>query len=140
MPRSQRGYNFSDKPSGVSRFRLTELATDVLHLMDEVAAHEAFVLVGHDWGGGFAWWITHHYPERMRRLVVRNAPHPAALREHLRRRPTQVLRSSTSCSSSCPVCRSGALLAREFRGSGWAAAAPRPARARPLLCSMNDGT
>lgn len=86
-----RGYNASDKPEGVDAYRLDRVAGDVLGLLDELGAERAAV-VGHDWGGVVGWWLAAYHPERVRRLVAINAPHPLAMRRELRR-PGQLLRS-----------------------------------------------
>lgn len=86
-----RGYNASDKPEGVDAYRLDRLGADVVGLLDRLGEDRAH-LVGHDWGGVVAWWVAAHHPERVRRLVVVNAPHPLAMRRALRG-PRQLLRS-----------------------------------------------
>ena len=89
----QRGYNLSDKPEGIAAYHLDRLAADVI----ELANHYGFAkfrLVGHDWGGLVAWWTASFYPERIARLAILNAPHPAILGPYLRRHPTQMLRSA----------------------------------------------
>jgi pimeloyl-ACP methyl ester carboxylesterase len=75
----QRGYNRSDKPRAVRAYRLDALAEDVLRLAEAVAPGQPVALVGHDWGAIVAWWIALHHPERLSRLVVLSAPHPAVL-------------------------------------------------------------
>jgi pimeloyl-ACP methyl ester carboxylesterase len=89
----QRGYNLSDKPTGVTAYRLEVLAADVLGLIDAAGQEKAYV-VGHDWGGLVGWWIASHAPHRLARMVAINAPHGAVMRQHLRRRPTQWLKSA----------------------------------------------
>jgi epoxide hydrolase 4 len=71
-----RGYNRSDKPHGVRAYRGEVLTRDVARLIEGVGAKRAAV-VGHDWGGGVAWQFAMRYPERLARLVILNAPHPA---------------------------------------------------------------
>jgi pimeloyl-ACP methyl ester carboxylesterase len=88
----QRGYNLSDKPKGVSAYGVDELAADVVGLI-EAAGQGRASLVGHDWGGGVAWWVATKCPERLDRLVVLNAPHGPVMRENLRRNPAQLLKS-----------------------------------------------
>lgn len=41
-----------------------------------------------------AWWLALHYPTRLERLVILNAPHPAVWRRLPRRRLIQALRST----------------------------------------------
>jgi pimeloyl-ACP methyl ester carboxylesterase len=86
-----RGYNESDKPAGVASYRLEHLRADVLGLIRHLGA-ERVALVGHDWGGVVAWDVAIHAPEAVDKLVVLNAPHPAAFRRDLKR-PGQLLRS-----------------------------------------------
>ncbi len=87
-----RGYNESDRPAGVHRYRLEELLGDVAGLIRGLDRGPVF-LVGHDWGGVLAWRFAAGYPGLVRRLAVLNAPHPAAYREQLRRNPGQWIRS-----------------------------------------------
>jgi pimeloyl-ACP methyl ester carboxylesterase len=51
--------------------------------------HERFVLVGHDWGGVVAWAFAIAHPERLRKLVIVNAPHPAIFEREIRENPAQ---------------------------------------------------
>lgn len=78
-----RGYNLSDKPPGVDAYRLDKLLADVLGLIQETGAERAFV-VGHDWGGVIAWHLAMHHPQAIDKLIILNAPHPAAYRRELR--------------------------------------------------------
>jgi epoxide hydrolase 4 len=89
----QRGYNVSDKPAGIESYRLEVLAADALGLIDAASQEKAYI-VGHDWGGVVSWWIASHAAHRLERSVVINAPHEAVMRQHLRQRPAQWLRSS----------------------------------------------
>ena len=88
----QRGYNLSSKPRGASSYTLDLLAGDVIGVADGLG-RDTFSLAGHDWGGIVAWWTALSYPDRVRRLVVLNAPHPAAMRRYVRRHWSQLLRS-----------------------------------------------
>ncbi|QEH35960.1 Soluble epoxide hydrolase [Aquisphaera giovannonii] len=88
----QRGYNTSDKPGRVADYALDVLAADVVGLI-EAAGLERASLVGHDWGGLVAWWVAARHPERVERLAILNAPHPAAYRRVLRSSPKQWLKS-----------------------------------------------
>jgi pimeloyl-ACP methyl ester carboxylesterase len=59
--------------------------------MDTLEIPSAAV-VGHDWGGVIAWHFAAAHPERVSKLVVINAPHPAAYMHSLLR-SSQLLRS-----------------------------------------------
>src|SRR5947209_9401748 len=67
-----RGYNESDKPRGVHRYRLDLLTEDVTGLIRHAGARQAGV-VGHDWGGVIAWHLAMRRPEVVRQLAVLNA-------------------------------------------------------------------
>jgi pimeloyl-ACP methyl ester carboxylesterase len=73
-----RGYNESDKPPGVRNYHLDRIVDDVAGLAAHLGAARAHV-VGHDWGGVVAWRLAMRYPGLVERLVVLNAPHPAAV-------------------------------------------------------------
>ena len=88
----QRGYNLSEKPKAISDYRLDVLAADVIGLLD-AEGWDQVALVGHDWGALVAWWVALKYPERLSRLVILNVPHPAVMRENLRRNLRQMFRS-----------------------------------------------
>jgi pimeloyl-ACP methyl ester carboxylesterase len=84
----QRGYNLSDKPTGISNYDVDRLADDVVAL----AAHytrEPIRLVGHDWGAVAAWWTATRYPEKLGKLAVLNCPHPAVWRNAMDNDPGQ---------------------------------------------------
>ncbi|MEM4780368.1 MAG: alpha/beta hydrolase [Halalkalicoccus sp.] len=78
-----RGYNRSEKPHGVSAYRLDGLIGDVRALIAYCGEERAH-LVGHDWGGVVAWEVAARHPDCVDRLVVLNAPHPGAYRRELR--------------------------------------------------------
>ncbi|EIM25117.1 alpha/beta fold hydrolase [Microvirga lotononidis] len=88
----QRGYNLSDKPEGRRAYDLERLARDVVGLADALG-REKFSVVGHDWGGLVAWWTASRYPDRVEKLVVLNAPHPAVAGSYMRSHPSQMVRS-----------------------------------------------
>jgi pimeloyl-ACP methyl ester carboxylesterase len=77
------GYNTSDKPPRVRDYRPRLLVQEVADLIGAVGAGSATV-AGHDWGGGLAWLLAMHRPERVERLVVLNAPHPIRFLKGLR--------------------------------------------------------
>jgi pimeloyl-ACP methyl ester carboxylesterase len=70
-----RGFHLSDKPESWRAYRLEALAADVAGLVQTYKARDA-VIVGHDWGGAVAWAFAEFYPDRLRRLVILNVPHP----------------------------------------------------------------
>jgi epoxide hydrolase 4 len=53
----QRGYAGSEKPQQVSAYALDTLADDAAGLIGSTGRPRATV-VGHDWGGIVAWWIS----------------------------------------------------------------------------------
>lgn len=79
----QRGYNTSDKPSGIRNYGIDVLAGDVVGLIDAMGREKA-VVVGHDWGAAVAWWTAITHPDRVERLVIMNVPHPIVMQKHLR--------------------------------------------------------
>ncbi len=88
----QRGYNLSRKPSGVAAYSLTELASDVIAIANQLGQEKIF-LAGHDWGAAVAWSTALLHPQRIAKLVVLNVPHPSVMRKFLSTRPRQLLRS-----------------------------------------------
>lgn len=89
----QRGYDLSDKPPGIAAYHLDRLADDVVALADAYG-FPTVRLVGHDWGGLVAWWVASRHPERIDRLAILNAPHPAIVGAYMRHHPGQWLRSA----------------------------------------------
>jgi epoxide hydrolase 4 len=87
-----RGYNLSEKPRGVSSYRVELLARDVEHLI-LACGEESAMVVGHDWGAAVVWVTAMMYPERVKRLGILNVPHPERFARGLLR-PAQLLRSS----------------------------------------------
>ncbi|WP_049890629.1 alpha/beta fold hydrolase [Natrinema versiforme] len=88
----QRGYNRSEKPTGVRAYQTPELSADIAALIATEGRETAHV-VGHDWGGMVAWDLALRYPETVDRLAIINAPHPVAYRRQLRSNPEQLRRS-----------------------------------------------
>jgi len=87
-----RGYNESEKPAGVSSYRLDLLTADVLGLIRTFGEEKA-IIVGHDWGGGVAWTFAADYPQATERLIVLNCPHPGAFQKQIRSNLRQLRRS-----------------------------------------------
>ncbi|AFY59375.1 alpha/beta fold hydrolase [Synechococcus sp. PCC 6312] len=71
-----RGYNESDKPPDVGSYALEELVLDIEGVISSLG-YERCILVGHDWGGFLAWGVAETYPQRIQKLCLLNAPHPA---------------------------------------------------------------
>ncbi len=84
----QRGYNLSDKPKGISSYDVDILAKDVIGLLDHFGLDKAF-LVGHDWGAVVAWTVALNHPERLKKLVILNVPHPDVMTDFVLRDPAQ---------------------------------------------------
>ena len=87
-----RGYNLSERPDTLRSYRGRELTADIEQLIERYASGRA-CLVGHDWGGVIAWRVAALRPDLVRKLVILNAPHPAAYQRALRTHPMQWLRS-----------------------------------------------
>ena len=79
-----RGYNESDKPPGIGSYSIDKVSRDIVALVEALGEERAHV-VGHDWGGGIAWHMGMYYPERINKLAVINAPHPATFERELRK-------------------------------------------------------
>jgi pimeloyl-ACP methyl ester carboxylesterase len=88
----QRGYNLSDKPKGIISYRMDTLVADVVGVADALG-FERFNLAGHDFGAMVSWLLAVHYPERLRRLVIANVPHPVVMRSYVRKHPSQMRKS-----------------------------------------------
>jgi pimeloyl-ACP methyl ester carboxylesterase len=78
----QRGFGASDKPLGVEQYKADRIVEDLFALADHFGL-DRFTLVGHDWGGAVAWLAALRHPDRLRRLVIVNAPHPYVFQKSL---------------------------------------------------------
>ena len=76
-----RGYNETDKPR--KGYDIPTLLRDIEGLVKGLGQQKASI-VGHDWGGVLAWAFAMNYPEMTERLIVLNAPHPAAMMREMR--------------------------------------------------------
>lgn len=74
----QRGYSTQARPRSRRSYRLNELVSDVVALIDAAGADRVH-LVGHDWGGGVAWMVAAARPDRLHTLTAVSAPHPRAV-------------------------------------------------------------
>ena len=89
----QRGYSPGARPSEISAYTAGLLTKDVVDLADALGA-ERFDVVGHDFGGHFAWLTAAHHGDRVRSLAVLSRPHPTAFRKSFELDPEQNARSS----------------------------------------------
>jgi pimeloyl-ACP methyl ester carboxylesterase len=78
----QRGFAGSDKPEGVEEYETQKVVGDLLALADAFGIGR-FTLVGHDWGGAAAWLAAIRHGDRIKRLVIVNAPHPIIFQKSL---------------------------------------------------------
>jgi len=103
-----RGYGSTDRPR--RGYELDNLGRDIAELIDVIAEPSQrtqsskvdgvdegptarVFLVGHDWGGAVAWHVATRYPEKLRKLVVLNCPHPVRMAEALLSDVDQLKRS-----------------------------------------------
>eukprot|EP01112_Ceratiomyxa_fruticulosa_P017956 TRINITY_DN5680_c0_g1_i1.p1 TRINITY_DN5680_c0_g1~~TRINITY_DN5680_c0_g1_i1.p1 ORF type:complete len:346 (-),score=43.71 TRINITY_DN5680_c0_g1_i1:80-1117(-) len=71
-----RGYNLSDKPSGVKNYDTKLLSDDILGVIKHYQRVQAHAILAHDWGGAVAYTFASTYPQLLKKLVIMNAPHP----------------------------------------------------------------
>jgi pimeloyl-ACP methyl ester carboxylesterase len=107
-----RGYGDSSKPPRVSDYRIETLVADVAAVIDHFGGRAH--LVGHDWGGIVAWYAWMWVGDRLDRLVVLNAPHPAAYLREVRK-PRQALRSYYAFLFQLPWLPEAVIAADDFR-------------------------
>jgi len=68
-----RGFGWSDAPG--RGYDCETFAEDQISLLDELGIDRANV-IGHDWGGWTLWILVLRHPERFRRAIPLNIPHP----------------------------------------------------------------
>jgi pimeloyl-ACP methyl ester carboxylesterase len=120
---NQRGYSPQARPHGRAAYALELLADDVVTLLNAAGVDRAHV-VGHDWGGGVAWFVGSRRAHRVVSLTVLSTAHPAAMRAQLWR-GGQALRSWYVAAFQLPwlpeaglTAAHGRLLESALRGSG----------------------
>jgi pimeloyl-ACP methyl ester carboxylesterase len=86
-----RGYGDSPKPRAIAAYGPPEIANDVAALIESLDCGPV-VVVGHDWGAIVAWTLAMARPDLVRRLVILNVPHPAAIAREVKRSTRQKLR------------------------------------------------
>lgn len=74
----QRGYSPGATPKSRTAYGLSQLAQDVIALIDAAGVETAHV-VGHDWGGAVAWQLTQRHADRIASATTLSTPHPEAL-------------------------------------------------------------
>ena len=83
-----RGYGSSSSPPEVEAYRAKHLVADIAALVDALdGTLEA--LIAHDWGGAVAWNFAVQHPQRLKRLVIVNSPHPGTFLRELQTSPAQ---------------------------------------------------
>jgi len=97
-----RGYNKSDKPSGIESYLVNNLVEDVKGLVEGLGVSK-FTLVAHDWGGAIAWYFAALYPEMLDNLIICNLPHVLALEEAQKGTWKQMFKSWYMLFFQCPV-------------------------------------
>jgi len=75
-----RGFNDSDKPSGIQNYFVMNMVNDIKELVTGLGK-TSFTLVGHDWGGVISWTFAAFYPQMLDNLVICNLPHPIPFNE-----------------------------------------------------------
>lgn len=119
-----RGYNLSEKPTGVLAYQIGHLTDDVAGLLRMFGGEQGGSLAGHDWGGVVAWHTARRHPELVRKLAILNAPHPYRYLEVLREVTAQRRRSWYVAFFQLPwlpellVPRTAAQVERFFRTTG----------------------
>ncbi|MES2987301.1 MAG: alpha/beta hydrolase [Pseudomonadota bacterium] len=78
----QRGFARSSKPEGKENYAPDKPVSDLLALADHLGVGD-FTLVGHDWGGAISWMAALQHPQRIKRLIIINAPHPLVFQRSL---------------------------------------------------------
>lgn len=111
-----RGYGDTDRPARVSDYAIEHLMEDVAGLIDAAQA-KAAVLLAHDWGGIVAWYVAMRRFRPLDRLVILNAPHPAAAEVSMRTL-RQLRKSWYVFFFQLPWLPERALAAREYRAIG----------------------
>ena len=128
-----RGLGGSDRMHEVEDFSLDRILADLLALLDSLGVGRAAGVVGHDFGGQVAWLLAMQHPERLRRLAVLAAPHPARI-PGMRRDPRQALRLGWT-----RALRAELLPELALRIGGHRALRALLRRASPRLGAVTDG-
>jgi pimeloyl-ACP methyl ester carboxylesterase len=84
-----RGFERSSSPVEVEAYRVKHLMTDLDALIGQLGGGPIEALIAHDWGGAVAWSFAVQYPQRLKRLVIINSPHPATFLREMQHSPQQ---------------------------------------------------
>jgi len=84
-----RGFGPSSSPVEPEAYRVKHLIADLDALIAQLGGGPLEALVAHDWGGAVAWTFAALHPERIKRLVIINSPHPATFLRELQHNPEQ---------------------------------------------------
>ena len=88
-----RGFNLSDQPKEVEKYRAKHLVED-LRLLIKHLGHSRCILVAHDWGGAIAWNFAAQHRDMVEKLVIINSPHPALFARDLTHDAAQIKASA----------------------------------------------
>ena len=83
-----RGFENSSAPAEPEAYRAKHLVADLTALADQLGG-PLQALVAHDWGGAVAWNLAVQHPQRLKRLIIINSPHPATFLRELQHNPQQ---------------------------------------------------
>ena len=83
-----RGFENSSAPAEPEAYRAKHLVADLIALVDQLGG-PLQALVAHDWGGAVAWNLAVQHPQRLKRLIIINSPHPATFLRELQHNPQQ---------------------------------------------------
>ncbi|MDD2546781.1 MAG: alpha/beta fold hydrolase [Burkholderiaceae bacterium] len=85
-----RGFGGSSRPTEVEAYRAKHLVQDLVALIAaEGPKGVVDCVVAHDWGGALAWNLANQQAQRLRQLLILNAPHPGAFWRELQHDPVQ---------------------------------------------------
>ncbi len=88
-----RGFNLSDQPQEVEKYRAKHLVED-LRLLIKALGHARCILVAHDWGGAIAWNFAAQHRDLVEQLIIINSPHPALFARDLTHNAAQIKASA----------------------------------------------
>ena len=108
-----RGYGLSSKPAHTRAYTLAKVGADVVAIV-QALGHQHCGLVGHDWGGVAAWWLSARHAEVISRVSILNAPHPDVFFRYALRHPSQLMKSAYIALFQLPWLPEALLRANDF--------------------------